>query len=121
LQPLSSSVTCDHCNGRITFDGLFARSGQVEREQQVGRTTSVATEGLGDPDDSDVGRRILILSRLADELAEVVDPPVPRRNTKASSPWQVSGLIRQLASDFTTPRSRERFDIPEGTLHHSVV
>jgi hypothetical protein len=28
--------------------------------------------------------------------------------------------IGQPASDFTTPRSLERFDIPEGRLDHSV-
>ena len=28
--------------------------------------------------------------------------------------------IGQPASDFTTPRSLERFDIPEGTLDHSA-
>jgi hypothetical protein len=28
---------------------------------------------------------------------------------------------RQPAGDFTTPRSLERFDIPEGTLDHSVA
>jgi hypothetical protein len=79
LQPLSIGVTCDHCNERVTFDALFACSGQVEREQQVGRTTSVATEGLGYPAESDVGRWILMFARrLADQLGEVVDPLVPQ-------------------------------------------
>jgi hypothetical protein len=36
-----------HCNECVTFDFLFARSGQVQPAQEVGGTTSVATEGLG--------------------------------------------------------------------------